>query len=377
MAKENKLAVVIGRMEPPHLGHLEIISKAYDYADHVLVILGSTLKARDPKNPFTFQERKKLLEDSIPKTEGFRMRGVSYKIASVPDCQLAGPTAWNHRISIAISATLQQLNYKENAQVSILGNFKDSSSDYLIDLLSYMMSNYHLNTDTYPFVMLSNPGITHIDNTIIHATDIRNLLYAGKLAYVKNVVPPNVYDFLLEFSKGSVFLDLVQENHYYQDYPKHWGTGTFHTGDAVFFDSGKILLIRRANLPGKGLYAIPGGFVEAGDTNTGIREMLEETSITFDGIEADISDFIVVDSFDSECKGRSLRGDVRTQVDVIVRAPHLKHKEIAIVHADETDAILLVDATTVAIEAIREMLFEDHFEILEKALSILVNGEEI
>jgi len=52
--------------------------------------------------------------------------------------------------------------------------------------------------------------------------------------------------------------------------------------DAVLFDSqGKLLLIRRKFPPYQGQFALPGGFVEVGETveNAVLRELREETGI--------------------------------------------------------------------------------------------------
>jgi 8-oxo-dGTP diphosphatase len=54
------------------------------------------------------------------------------------------------------------------------------------------------------------------------------------------------------------------------------------TVDCVLFDkTGRVLLIRRQNPPFKGQYALPGGFVDVGETveDACRREMLEETSV--------------------------------------------------------------------------------------------------
>lgn len=49
---------------------------------------------------------------------------------------------------------------------------------------------------------------------------------------------------------------------------------------AIFRDS-KVLIVRRAHAPGKGIYTLPGGVVEAGEmlTDAVIREIREETGL--------------------------------------------------------------------------------------------------
>lgn len=52
-------------------------------------------------------------------------------------------------------------------------------------------------------------------------------------------------------------------------------------GAVVFDDAGRLLLVRRANEPGRGCWSVPGGRVETGETDHDavIREVVEETGL--------------------------------------------------------------------------------------------------
>ena len=54
------------------------------------------------------------------------------------------------------------------------------------------------------------------------------------------------------------------------------------TVDAVTILNGKVVLVRRKNPPYQGMFALPGGFVEIGETteNAVLRELREETGLS-------------------------------------------------------------------------------------------------
>ena len=62
-----------------------------------------------------------------------------------------------------------------------------------------------------------------------------------------------------------------------REYPDHPIAGV---GGVIFRDDG-VLIVRRKREPGKGLWSLPGGAVELGETLTQAlkRELLEETSL--------------------------------------------------------------------------------------------------
>jgi 8-oxo-dGTP diphosphatase len=55
---------------------------------------------------------------------------------------------------------------------------------------------------------------------------------------------------------------------------------------AAIFRKGQVLLVKRARAPATGVYTLPGGVVELGETllEAVVREVLEETSLTIDPV---------------------------------------------------------------------------------------------
>jgi 8-oxo-dGTP diphosphatase len=100
---------------------------------------------------------------------------------------------------------------------------------------------------------------------------------------------------------------------------------------AFVLKGGRVLLVKRAASPGKGLWAIPGGMIELGETlqETAEREVLEETGLTiragepvfvFDLIDRDETGsiryhYVIVDVFadyvSGEPKGSDDASDAR------------------------------------------------------------------
>lgn len=77
-----KTGLYIGRFQPFHLGHLSIVKRALEKVDHLVIGIGSAQYHDTEENPFSAEERKKIIELSL---EEAKIDTEKYKIKSIRD----------------------------------------------------------------------------------------------------------------------------------------------------------------------------------------------------------------------------------------------------------------------------------------------------
>jgi nicotinamide-nucleotide adenylyltransferase len=87
-------ALFIGRFQPFHNGHLKVIQNDLKKYDEIIIGIGSSQYGHTVDNPFTADERKKMIEETLNK------KGVTnYTIVLIPD--IHNPPKWvDHVLSI-------------------------------------------------------------------------------------------------------------------------------------------------------------------------------------------------------------------------------------------------------------------------------------
>lgn len=60
-----KRTLILGRFQPPHIGHLDVIQGAAKDADEVIVVVGSAQASYTPENPFTAGERIEMIRAAL------------------------------------------------------------------------------------------------------------------------------------------------------------------------------------------------------------------------------------------------------------------------------------------------------------------------
>ena len=264
MTKRYAVAILIGRYEPYHYGHQANTDQAFSIADHVLMLVGSSFQPRTPKNPFTFEERAKMISGAIgPSKKVLGSLKHNYEIRPLRDHKYSN-NSWIAEVQATVAKEHPGVADKD---ICILGYDKDESSWY----------NHAF--PEWDFIPLD--GFVKYGTHPIDATKVRELYFEGHLDFLEGAVPQAVFEHLKDFRGTSAYEEMVVEHKFYKGYDASDYPRIEQTTDAVVIQGGHILMIQRGHSPGKGLWALPGGFLNPRELllDGMIRELLEETKI--------------------------------------------------------------------------------------------------
>jgi len=332
-------AVYIGRFEPLHSGHCTVLARALREAEKLIVLVGSADAPRSARNPWSFAERAVMIRAALG-TDADRVT-----IAPIAD-HLYNETAWIADVQSQVDAARGDAG----GRVALIGHLKDASSYYLKAFPQWEL----IDADAVP--MLS-------------ATEMRRHLFCGEegaLRLVEANVPGPVFQMLRAFRDTEAFAALLDEYRHLERYRAAWDAApyppTFVTADAVVVHSGHVLLVKRKAQPGRGLWALPGGFVQPNETlrDAAIRELREETRLKLPVpvLKGSLRGEAVFDHPDRSARGRT-----------ITHAFHFDFPtgELPAVRGGD-DAARARWVPVAEARRMRSLWFEDHFFILEHFL---------
>ncbi|MDK2373254.1 MAG: nicotinamide-nucleotide adenylyltransferase [Candidatus Korarchaeota archaeon] len=163
MMRKRRRALVVGRFQPLHYGHLHVFRYALSKADELVIAIGSSQFCCVPRNPLSVDERMEMLVRAL-RREGFPLADIM--LSSVPDTG-SPEEDWGllvldrvPRVDIAFS------------------NDPETIRD---------LKRVGLEVENIPF----------LKRDLYAATKIRELMLKGDPSW-KELVPPSVLEFLLE-----------------------------------------------------------------------------------------------------------------------------------------------------------------------------------
>lgn len=348
--KHPVLSVTIGRFQPWHLGHQSILRAALREADELLVLIGSSGQARSYRNPFTFTERKAMILNSLHAEEVGRVTVLP--ISDFP----YNDEKWFTSVQAAIAGHCAAKGIKVSRSTVVLaGHAKDGTSYYIKRFPQY--------------------GALRLPNHAgLSATDLREPLFSDRhkaAAWLhtegRRCLPSTVVDFLDRFMQTPDYAELVAEYDFIRDYKAKWDRApfppTFNTVDSVVIQSGHVLMVRRKDFPGRGLWALPGGFLNQAEEllDAAIRETREETKLK---VPAKVLRGSIKAERTFAYPYRSARGRTITHAFLM----HLPPDELP----DVRGASDAKEAAWRPIAEVRENeCMEDHFHILHTMLALI------
>ena len=337
-------AIYIGRFEPVHTGHLALLRHALASAHRVVVVIGSARQARSPKNPFTWQEREAMLRAALPPADNARLQ-------VLPVRDYYDEAVWVRAVRDGVARLVPEA---AQGRTALVGHFKDASSSYLRAFGDWQLLHVERQGE-------------------IDATAIRDAYFGAApgtvpaaLAALAPDIPPGTLAALERFAHTPHYPALQEEWRMLRAYRASWAAApyppVFVTVDALLRCQGYVLLIRRGHPPGKGQWALPGGFIEPRETlwQSCLRELAEETRCNLPEatLRTALQSVTVFDHPD-----RSQRGRTITHVHCF----DLGDRPLPPVQAGDDAA----HAQWVPLAQWRDMedaFFEDHFHIVDRLL---------
>lgn len=351
--KKYKNVIVIGRFKPVQNAHLELFDQAFLLGENVIISCGSAHRPVTIKNHITSEESARLILKALKSRYGEESGWSDYpkqlednlKFIHVRD-YLYNNVKWSQEIY----SKAQLVGATSDKDTAILGCFKDDSSWYL-----NMFPQWSLET----IQPVKDPS-----GELISSTRIRDNIFQGKYPSDNEaLLPEALNEDVFEFTKTDACTQLKDDYHQLKAYTKKWGTGPFLTVDAVVIKSGHVLLIERKRFPGKGLWALAGGFLDPHENilDGAIRELKEETKIKVDRpvLKRSVEEMRVFDH-----PNRSLRGRIVTFAHLI----NLKEGPLPdVVGSDDAKSARWVPLAD--LWRYEDKMYEDHIDIIHAMTS--------
>jgi len=371
------LTVYIGRFSPFHDGHAEVLNRAFNSSTAVAVLIGSVDRSRSPKNPWNFAERSQMIMDWVETNRPSSKLNIQIrKIRDYPyNDQLWIANTQNVINGLIVDLMNERGIERKEIVVRITGSDRDSSTFYLKYFPEYELDLVDELEDVSKFLTATNVREIYFGQTF----NGKGLDDCETELLTRSFLPRSTTSFLEKFKNsatdGEIYTNLRDEHLFNVEYRKPYLSlpyeTIFHTVDSLVVQTGYVLLVERRSRPGKGLWALPGGFLNPKERllNASIRELREETKIKVP--DAVLRGSLKLDK-NFDYPDRSLRGRTITTAFVYQLPDFVKEGKIELPQvkgSDDAKRAWWCPLDTALQNP--EQFFEDHFDIIETLVSKL------
>jgi len=336
-----RIAVCIGRFQPVTRRHLFLIEAALAAYDRVIVLCAGAAQPRDPANAWSSAQRLAMLAACVPDPR--------CRVLEVADCWYEDGR-WAARVEALVADACAASGVTPAAgQIACLG-LERATPDYYAALFPHWRA---LAPEAAAPAYADQLGPRLLDATP-----------GARAALLASEVPAAARAGVAALWDSPVGEALGIEQAFIADYRQRWAAAPFPpvfvTVDTLVVWRDQILLVRRGRLPGVGLLALPGGFLDPGESlaEAAARELAEETGLTLS--DPPLAQTVRV--FDHPLRSR--RGRTIT---------HVWHFDLSalpappqVVGGDDAAEARWVPLTELTASA----FFEDHYAILQTMLGL-------
>ena len=157
-----QVGILVGRFQPVHIGHVQAIEFALENSNKLFVVVGSAEKSNQKRNPFTFEERKKMIELAINEKE------LQDNISIIPINDANNDTEW-------------------------IESIKNTVGEY-----NLIFTNDELTEKLFKKNETKVINVPLLDRNILSATEVRKRLELDKEC--KSLVIPEIANYLTEIN---------------------------------------------------------------------------------------------------------------------------------------------------------------------------------
>jgi bifunctional NMN adenylyltransferase/nudix hydrolase len=371
-----------GKFQTVSLAHTGSVLAMIEQCDLVVIMNGSTDRARDPRFPFDLEDRRRMWLASIPAEH-------HHKIVILGQRDIGNAARWASAVDAqVVDAAIDRGYDPDETDFAIFGHHKDSTSSYLDDFPGYEL----VELPSY-----QAPDPARLRGTmpyVLDASDVREGMFETGLTNLEDAwmdrvlvaVAPGVRDIIREFVHGPEFPRLQDEYRRAKAAAKSWKVRetrsdegvpyavNFTAVDAVVVHGNMILMHQRDTFPGKDMWALPGVMLGNDETVTSaaIRALVTKTSIdmTVGDLRRAVVDQWFVDGLQRSIRDRTITFPVLFQLGLGKPGPNASRaKARALPRTKGTDRVQWF--TPDQIEGMRTSIHEDHAVIIDQALERL------